>query len=157
MLERRKVWRRATGKNDFTPLVAADPDFKVDSEALDRSKIPATADCLVSEGEGLSLFMYAGRSLEDQRTPTQTVGEIAGPAYMSHGRALHMFGNAEDPGDDKPATIEKPQDNLSEPLLTELQESSVVSEPQTEAQFRESIRKCMDRQNRSSPEGKTLG
>lgn len=154
MFERRKIRLRATGKDDFTPLVAADPDSKVDYEALDCCVTPATADCLVSEGEGLSLFMYAGRSLKDQRTPTQTVGEIAGPAYMSHGCALHMFGNAEDPGDDRPATTEQPEDDLSEPLLTGLQESSVVSEPQTEAQFREKYPEVYGSSKSIVPRGK---
>ena len=54
MFERRKIRLRATGKDDFTPLVAADPDSKVDYEALDCCVTPATADCLVSEGEGQS-------------------------------------------------------------------------------------------------------
>ena len=136
IFEETNLWYTAMGE-ELAPLVDADPKFEIAYEGLDRSQIPATADSLISEGKGLWIFMYAGRFLMEQRTPTQTVGEIAGPAFMSHGRALHMFGDAETPGGDKPAATQKPGDELFGPLLTELQKPFVALEPKTEAQFRE--------------------
>jgi hypothetical protein len=59
------------------------------------------ADCLLSEGTGLEMFLRAGRYLGPNRTarlPTTAVGEHLRPAFMSPGRAIHMFQLPEDPG-----------------------------------------------------------
>lgn len=172
MFEESNLWLMAMGE-PLVQLVDADPDFKVEHEELDRSQIPATADSLVSEGDGLMMFMAAGRSLRDERTPTQTVGETGGQAFMSHGRALHMFGDTMPPGSGKPTSNEKSadvpsggtsaqpsdavqesEDDMLEPLLTELQTSSVASEPRTEAQFREMYPKVYRPTKSTVPEGK---
>lgn len=76
-------------------------------KGLDRTRIPATADTLILDSAGLSTTVFALNSLRPKRLPTQTVGEHIDPAYMSYGRALHMFGLPTDPGADlhpKPAT-----------------------------------------------------
>jgi hypothetical protein len=89
-----EIWHAATG-NKLPEYDSADPDFKVPSEGLDHSQIPA---------EGLHSFVYAGQSPHEERTSQQTMGETTEPAYMSHGHALHMFGEPSDPGDGfKPA------------------------------------------------------
>lgn len=49
---------------------------------LDRSKIPATPDCLIKEGPGLEIFLRTGSM------PTKALGGEDGPAMMSYGRAL---------------------------------------------------------------------
>ena len=162
------IWHAATKQGSLLQLCDADPNFQAAFTGLDRSRIPATADSLVSEGQGLSTFMYSGRALPERRMPMQTVGETAGPAYMSHGRALHMFGELTDPGNNKTAAatasssplVGEPSDgqqsatNLVEPLLTELQKVSVVPAPRTEAEFREQNPKVYERTKSIVPEGK---
>lgn len=49
------------------------------------------------------MFLLAGSHLGvdgASRLPTHAVGEHSGPAFMSRGRAISMFGIPEDPGDD---------------------------------------------------------
>ena len=170
MFELGIIWQNATGIFELISLRDADPNFEAEYEGLNRSQIPATADCLISEGEGLFVFMAAGRSLRDECKPTQTVGETRGPAFMSHGRALHMFGDALPPGADQPTAEENPTDvpsgepsahtsdtvqlfenDILEPLLAEL---SVASEPKTEAQFREMYSAVYGPTKSTVPQGK---
>jgi hypothetical protein len=152
------IWHAATGYPNLSEFRSADPDFSAPFEGLDRSRIPATGDCLISEGQGLYTFLYTAKSLHEERTPMQTVGETNGPAYMSHGRALHMFGEPEDPGDDpKPAAtketsdvpsgeasnqasgnVQQSVDDLTAPLLEALRKTSIARDkPTTEKEFRE--------------------
>jgi hypothetical protein len=139
-----EIWHAATG-NKLPEYDSADPDFNVPFEGLDHSQIPATANCSVSEGEGLHSFVYAGRSPHEERTSQRTVGETTGPAYTSHGHALHMFGEPSDPGDDfKPAAtkgsfnvpsddptnepsdnVEQSTDDLTAQLLEALEKASI--------------------------------
>ncbi|KAI6800539.1 hypothetical protein KC361_g2354 [Hortaea werneckii] len=83
-------------------------------EGLDRSKIPATPDSLISEGVGLETYLFAARNLGPRvegvatpRLPTTAVGEKFTPTFMSTGRAIKMFGLPEDPGDDEPPKIDE--------------------------------------------------
>ncbi|KAH0030846.1 hypothetical protein KCU78_g2950, partial [Aureobasidium melanogenum] len=61
------------------------PSFK----GLDLTNIPATPDSLLDSPLRLEIFLRAGRN------PTSAIGPNPGPAIMSYGRALAMFGEPE--------------------------------------------------------------
>lgn len=99
-----KIWRRAFPDPSAGKFVPENRSSRVGFTGLDRSKIPATPDCLISEGKGLEMFLYAGRHLGQDgkpRLPTTEVGENFGPAFMSPGRAISMFSLPEGLDDDR--------------------------------------------------------
>jgi len=95
------VWDNVWPDSPLGQHRLGDAESPAPSTFLDRTRIPATPDSLVLDGQGLAATLFAGRSMRPQQhLPTDTVGEELEPARMSHGRALQMFGLPNDPGGD---------------------------------------------------------
>lgn len=78
----------------FVEADAANPKQLV-REPLDRSSVPATPDVLVGNGLGLQAFLSLGKGKAlGHRNPARMPGQgpETGPAVMSMGRAIKMFG-----------------------------------------------------------------
>ena len=140
--ELERTLRNATGRG----LIAFQPESPAREErheSADRSRIPATPDCLVRDGAGLQVFLNHIKN--EPRRPTDTVGERADPAFMSYGRALAMFGPPKGPGDNKPkpkegeAIGEGSEAVAKADLETKMDECSITGreEPKTESEWRE--------------------
>jgi hypothetical protein len=125
------IFRAIYTDNTAAKFQVENPSSAVKFAGLDRSKIPATADCLLSEGTGLELFLRAGRYLGANgtaRLPTTAGGEHLVPAFMSPGRAIRMFKLPEDPGDNPEDTGDENNDRTAA-LADELQSCSVSPAP----------------------------
>lgn len=94
-------WNIATGQKKLPEYRSEDLGSPAPPYVgLDRTRIPATPDCLVKDSVGLYTAVLACRDVIPKRMPMQTVGDRIEPACMSHGRALQMFGPPADPGRD---------------------------------------------------------
>jgi hypothetical protein len=120
-------------------MVEEDPNIELSLKNLDHSSIPATPDHLVSNGIGLQIFLRAGRNL--QKLPHQTVGEQTGPAVMSCGAAIAMFGLPDAPGKDWRQKNEPSADSLAGKMaqmkVTGATAAADKPEPLTEYDYRQ--------------------
>lgn len=126
-----------------------DPNSNVEYKDLDRSNIPATPDCLVTDGVGLQIFLRHANTL-DGRLPTQAIGETPGPAIMSYGAALAMFGTQDElrtaaPIDQEPDEMEQRAEG---PIEECIERCALVEEPRTESEYR--------LQDKSQPQSKPI-
>ncbi|GAB1726910.1 hypothetical protein NU195Hw_g2829t1 [Hortaea werneckii] len=127
-------------------------------EGLDRSKIPSTPDSLISEGDGLQLFLMAARTMGPRiddaatpRLPTTAVGEHPKPSFMSTGRAFRMFGPPEDPGEDA-----LPENDELAALSVALQDRNAVSSQPTSATAARTEREYREKDEQQSTTIPTL-
>ena len=87
--------------------VTADPEFEKADErpastfkGLDLANILAIPDFFLSSPAGLEIFLRAAKS----RNPRLAISSDPGPAIMSYGRALAMFGQPESHTESMPRT-----------------------------------------------------
>ena len=93
MADLRATWRQATTAKKLAQYVSDDPSLPhLPYAGFDRTRIPATPDILIKDGTGFLTGMFAGKDVKPKRTPLQALGDNPGPAYMSYGRALYVFG-----------------------------------------------------------------
>lgn len=102
---RQKLWRENAStpvKREYPKFKKADPERQSSFKGLDRTKIPANPDQLVDSALGLEIFL---RSVKHRKPPhpMSAIGLTPGPAIMSYGRAVIMFGEPEPPGKDWPS------------------------------------------------------
>ncbi|KAJ4354590.1 uncharacterized protein N0V89_006327 [Didymosphaeria variabile] len=115
----------------FVRFCPEDPTCELSFKGTDLSKIPATADTLVSDGIGLQVFLKAGK--DTQKLPNKSVGERTDPSIMSYGRALEMFGVPDGPGKDR-RQASKPS---TEPVVREMLAQVDVTKTTSEAEKQE--------------------
>ncbi|KAG9659861.1 hypothetical protein KCU64_g3577, partial [Aureobasidium melanogenum] len=103
-LEMDDEFRKMFGR-DPPKSIAADPELEREIESsastfkgLDLTNIPATPDVLLGSPAGLELMLRAGKN------PMLAMGPNPGPAVMSYGRALAMFGPPESHTESTPKT-----------------------------------------------------
>ncbi len=139
--ELRQIWRSAVGAgsvDDFLTFEEEDPDCKISFKDLDRSNVEATPDNLVSDGFGFEVFLKAGKN--QRRLPSHAVGDKLGPAIMSYGRALEMFGMPDGPGsnpqqESEPTTEPSIEDSVAQCSIAEA--PAAILAPKTERDHRQ--------------------
>lgn len=140
----KQMWRDAFG-TDMIDLQPASPNNVAQNQTLDMSKIPATADMLVTEGVGLQVFLRNTKNSE-HASPMQAVGRTAGPAMMSYGRALRMFDTPD--ASNIPNETKKGSDaNVS---VKDAKESCTLHEDKPDPRTEEEFRAQGDSQGRST-------
>ena len=137
-----QIWLNSSKtEEEFDLLRDEIPNCKLSYRDLDRSTIPALPDTLITEGVGFGVFLKVGKT--SQKLPKNAVGVNAGPALMSYGRALDMFGMPDGPGENPPdmsgsdakASVE---DSMAQCVVTQPAPAlSESSEPKSELDYRQ--------------------
>ena len=139
--ELEEAWKNSSP--DDSKLVKFDqkePDAQAEFGELDRSQVPATPDCLVSDGVGLQMALKIVQKLVGGRRLTHAVGEQLGEpkeAVMSYGAALAMFGLPGAPGENKPKKTDEDADRTVEESMAACTiDETATHEPKTELERR---------------------
>ncbi|KAH0378439.1 hypothetical protein KCU92_g8717, partial [Aureobasidium melanogenum] len=137
-LEMDDKFRKMFGR-DPPKSIAADPELEREIESsastfkgLDLTNIPATPDILLDSPAGLEIVLRKGKN------PMLAMGPNPGPAIMSYGRALAMFGPPESHTESTPKTEReyRERDTLNPPTV------AILSEEEQLALFTED--KCLN-------------
>ncbi|TGO09022.1 hypothetical protein BTUL_0182g00090 [Botrytis tulipae] len=132
-----QIWRNAARNeknSDFISFSREDPANQASFAGLSRTTIPATPDSLVRDGIGLEVFLRNAKDMKERR-PDLALGEEPGPAIMSYGAALDMFGVPAGPSPKPKPSLEGQMTQCA--IATEGPEGSELSGPKTEHDMRQ--------------------